>query len=61
MHIKTSTQINWTLEGSNLKATIKGKKVIIDIKKKIAQIEKSFTIKGKTIEELKQKVIDFLS
>lgn len=61
MHIKTSNQINWTSEGSNLKAIIKGKKVVIDVKTKTAQIEKSFTIKAKTIEELKEKVITFLS
>lgn len=61
MHIKTSNQINWVSNGLNLEAIIKGKKVIIDTKNKTAQIEKSFTIKAKTIEELKEKVATFLS
>lgn len=59
--MKIPSNITWKQEDTMLIASIKGKKITIDTKKLIAIIDFKFQIKGKSIEDLKSKVVTFLN
>ena len=59
--IKIMKEINWKEDSESIRTAINGKEIIINKKKLSATIGSKFTIKGKTIDELKLKIINFLS